>query len=69
MLGIQISHTVRRVSWGHLIVDEGHRLKNAGCKLAQELAFYRAPSRLLLTGQPPSDFEFGQRVCSVVSSY
>ena len=34
----------------HIIVDEGHRLKNAGCKLNAELQHYRADSRLLLTG-------------------
>ena len=35
-----------------LVVDEGHRLKNAGSKLARELRGYGAGARLLLTGTP-----------------
>ncbi|KAI3433655.1 hypothetical protein D9Q98_003464 [Chlorella vulgaris] len=41
-----------RVRWGHLVVDEGHRLKNAGCKLNAELRAYSTQHRLLLTGTP-----------------
>ncbi|KAG2497935.1 hypothetical protein HYH03_004197 [Edaphochlamys debaryana] len=41
-----------RLKWSHIIVDEGHRLKNAGCKLNAELAHYTTTSRLLLTGTP-----------------
>ncbi|GIL98876.1 hypothetical protein Vretimale_4209, partial [Volvox reticuliferus] len=41
-----------RLRYSHIIVDEGHRLKNAGCKLNAELAHYRTTSRLLLTGTP-----------------
>ncbi|PRW58677.1 chromatin structure-remodeling complex SYD-like isoform X1 [Chlorella sorokiniana] len=41
-----------RVHWGYLVVDEGHRLKNAGCKLNAELKGYRTDHRLLLTGTP-----------------
>jgi SNF2 family DNA or RNA helicase len=33
-----------------IIVDEGHRLKNADCKLSRELRAYRSRARLLLTG-------------------
>lgn len=39
-----------RISWHYLIVDEGHRLKNASCKLAAALKGYTARHRLLLTG-------------------
>jgi hypothetical protein len=39
-----------RLSWRHIIIDEGHRLKNAGCKLNSELRHYRASAKLLLTG-------------------
>lgn len=39
-----------RVHWGYICVDEGHRLKNAGCKLNAELRAYRTDHRLLLTG-------------------
>jgi superfamily II DNA or RNA helicase len=40
------------ISWSYIIIDEGHRLKNSGCKLNAELAHYRATNRLLLTGTP-----------------
>lgn len=39
-----------RLQWKHIVVDEGHRLKNAGCKLNAELKHYKAKCRLLLTG-------------------
>lgn len=39
-----------RTPWQLLVVDEGHRLKNADCKLSRELKAYRTKSRLLLTG-------------------
>jgi len=39
------------LAWSHVIIDEGHRLKSADCKLAAELRHYRARSRLLLTGE------------------
>ncbi|KAF8065502.1 hypothetical protein HT031_003103 [Scenedesmus sp. PABB004] len=41
-----------RIKWAGIVVDEGHRLKNAECKLAQELRGYTSTSRLLLTGTP-----------------
>ncbi|KAK9827652.1 hypothetical protein WJX81_004004 [Elliptochloris bilobata] len=41
-----------RIPWTHIIIDEGHRLKNAGCKLNMELRRYKAKHRLLLTGTP-----------------
>ncbi len=39
-----------RVAWSYIVVDEGHRLKNSGCKLNAELKQYKAAHRLLLTG-------------------
>ena len=39
-----------RLPWSYIVVDEGHRLKNAGCKLNAELRGYSAQHRLLLTG-------------------
>lgn len=36
--------------WEYIVVDEGHRLKNADCKLNRELRRYQAAHRLLLTG-------------------
>ena len=42
-----------RTSWLYIIMDEGHRMKNAHCKLAMTLGVrYRSRSRLLLTGTP-----------------
>lgn len=41
-----------KCKWGHIIVDEGHRLKNMDCKLMQEIKRYRSGSRLILTGTP-----------------
>ena len=40
------------IPWSYIVIDEGHRLKNSGCKLNAELAHYRAANRLLLTGTP-----------------
>ncbi|WIA36756.1 hypothetical protein OEZ86_008024 [Tetradesmus obliquus] len=41
-----------KVKWQGIVVDEGHRLKNSDCKLAQQLRGYTSRSRLLLTGTP-----------------
>lgn len=42
----------RRRKWGYVVVDEGHRIKNFDCLLAQKLRRLRLQSRLLLTGTP-----------------
>ncbi|TCD61184.1 hypothetical protein EIP91_008809 [Steccherinum ochraceum] len=42
-----------RLKWVHMIIDEGHRMKNTQSKLAQTLAqFYHSRYRLILTGTP-----------------
>lgn len=43
------------VRWHYLVIDEGHRLKNAKCRLNSELKAYTVAHRLLLTGEglPP----------------
>ncbi|KAL3505887.1 hypothetical protein ACH5RR_031269 [Cinchona calisaya] len=42
-----------KIHWHYLIVDEGHRLKNHECVLAQTIVTgYRIRRRLLLTGTP-----------------
>lgn len=43
---------LKSVRWHYIIIDEGHRLKNAKCKLNNELRAYSAAHRLLLTGCP-----------------
>lgn len=39
-----------QVQWEVLVVDEGHRLKNAESKLADILRSYAFKHRILLTG-------------------
>ncbi|CAH9083032.1 unnamed protein product [Cuscuta epithymum] len=41
-----------KIHWHYIIIDEGHRIKNASCKLNAELKLYRSNHRLLLTGTP-----------------
>lgn len=42
-----------KVKWVHMIVDEGHRMKNAGSKLSSTLTqYYITRYRLILTGTP-----------------
>eukprot|EP00388_Colpodella_angusta_P004909 GDKJ01015639.1.p1 GENE.GDKJ01015639.1~~GDKJ01015639.1.p1 ORF type:complete len:1479 (-),score=376.60 GDKJ01015639.1:106-4311(-) len=38
--------------WGHVVVDEGHRLKNVNSKIHKTLSTLKSMSRLLLTGTP-----------------
>ena len=40
------------MNWAYLILDEGHRIKNAECQLSQALRSYKIQHRLLLTGTP-----------------
>ncbi|KAK1926202.1 putative chromatin structure remodeling complex protein STH1 [Papiliotrema laurentii] len=42
-----------RHTWVHMIIDEGHRMKNVKSKLSQTLnEYYRTKHRLILTGTP-----------------
>lgn len=42
-----------KVKWLHMIVDEGHRMKNAGSKLSSTITqYYNTRYRLILTGTP-----------------
>lgn len=42
-----------KVKWLHMIVDEGHRMKNSGSKLSYTLTnYYISRYRLILTGTP-----------------
>ncbi|KAJ4968716.1 hypothetical protein NE237_015417 [Protea cynaroides] len=41
-----------KIHWHYIIIDEGHRIKNASCKLNSELKHYQSSHRLLLTGTP-----------------
>lgn len=38
--------------WQYLIIDEGQRIKNASCRLVQELKKLPSENRLLLSGTP-----------------
>lgn len=39
-------------SWGYIVVDEGHRLKNFDSKLMREIKQYSSAARMVLTGTP-----------------
>lgn len=41
-----------KIHWHYIIIDEGHRIKNASCKLNSDLKHYQSSHRLLLTGTP-----------------
>lgn len=42
-----------KIKWKYIIIDEGHRMKNADCKLALTLGSkYKTRNRILLTGTP-----------------
>ncbi len=41
---------LQRYGWKYLVVDEGHRLKNSGCRLLRELRAIPTANKLLLTG-------------------
>ncbi|KAA6412012.1 MAG: RSC complex subunit (Sth1) [Lasallia pustulata] len=42
-----------KIKWVHMIVDEGHRMKNASSKLSNTLTqYYQTRYRLILTGTP-----------------
>jgi ATP-dependent helicase STH1/SNF2 len=43
--------SLRKLAWQYIIVDEGHRMKNAQSKFAQILGtVYQSRHRILLTG-------------------
>ncbi|XP_010247117.1 PREDICTED: chromatin structure-remodeling complex protein SYD isoform X2 [Nelumbo nucifera] len=41
-----------KIQWHYIIIDEGHRIKNASCKLNADLRHYQSYHKLLLTGTP-----------------
>lgn len=44
---------LRKIPWQYIVIDEGHRMKNAHCKFSQTLGTkYTSRHRLLLTGTP-----------------
>ncbi|THH30382.1 hypothetical protein EUX98_g3797 [Antrodiella citrinella] len=50
---IKDRQVLSRMKWVHMIIDEGHRMKNTQSKLAQTLTqFYHSRYRLILTGTP-----------------
>ncbi|KAK9708838.1 ATP-dependent DNA helicase Snf21, partial [Basidiobolus ranarum] len=50
---IKDKHILGKVKWVHMIIDEGHRMKNVGSKLTFTLTqFYNTRYRLILTGTP-----------------
>lgn len=50
---VKDQHVLSPIAWQYIIIDEGHRMKNANCKLAMTLGIkYKSRNRLLLTGTP-----------------
>jgi len=50
---VRDKNVLGRIHWRYIIIDEGHRMKNAECKLAMTLGVkYTSRQRLLLTGTP-----------------
>lgn len=49
---IKDSSPLSRIQWEFIIVDEGHRLKNAEARLFQEICKFRSATRFLITGTP-----------------
>ncbi|GAB0497514.1 hypothetical protein MMPV_008849 [Pyropia vietnamensis] len=50
---VRDKNVLGRIHWRYIIIDEGHRMKNADCKLAMTLGVkYTSRQRLLLTGTP-----------------
>ena len=43
---------LKNINWSYLVVDEGHRLKNANCMLFTKLKSLHVSNRILLTGTP-----------------
>ncbi|KAI9152135.1 Lymphoid-specific helicase [Paramyrothecium foliicola] len=41
-----------KINWEFIIIDEGHRMKNADAKLFQQLRQFTSATRLLITGTP-----------------
>ncbi|KAI1820815.1 SNF2 family N-terminal domain-containing protein [Xylaria intraflava] len=41
-----------KIDWAFIVVDEGHRMKNADAKLFRELRRFKSATRLLITGTP-----------------
>ncbi|RKO92339.1 SNF2 family N-terminal domain-containing protein [Blyttiomyces helicus] len=50
---IQDKAILSKVNWVHLIIDEGHRMKNKNSKLSNTIyQYYKTRYRLILTGTP-----------------
>ncbi|CAJ0541499.1 Ff.00g080810.m01.CDS01 [Fusarium sp. VM40] len=45
-------HNLSKINWEFIIIDEGHRMKNAEAKLFQQLRQFHSATRLLITGTP-----------------
>ncbi|KAJ4424066.1 putative ATPase [Gnomoniopsis sp. IMI 355080] len=49
---INDSHLLSKINWEFIIIDEGHRMKNAESRLFQEVCKFTSASRFLITGTP-----------------
>lgn len=54
-----------KIKWIHMIIDEGHRMKNVKSKLSQTLnEYYSTRYRLILTGTP---LQVSQKLCASIA--
>ncbi|KAI6083799.1 SNF2 family N-terminal domain-containing protein [Hypoxylon rubiginosum] len=44
--------SLSKIDWAFIVVDEGHRMKNADAKLFRALQQFKSATRLLITGTP-----------------
>lgn len=58
-----------KIQWHYIIIDEGHRIKNASCKLNADLKLYRSSHRLLLTGTPLQVLKFAFVLLFISSAF
>ncbi|OEL37669.1 Chromatin structure-remodeling complex protein SYD, partial [Dichanthelium oligosanthes] len=58
-----------KIQWHYIIIDEGHRIKNASCKLNADLKLYRSSHRLLLTGTPLQVLKFSFILLNISSVF
>jgi ATP-dependent helicase STH1/SNF2 len=50
---IKDKHVLSKIKWIHMVIDEGHRMKNTQSRLTTTLTqFYTSRHRLILTGTP-----------------
>ncbi|KAG8895645.1 hypothetical protein FRC00_007177, partial [Tulasnella sp. 408] len=52
MICIREKRTLAKFSWGYIVIDEAHRIKNMDSLLSQVVRTYSSRGRMLITGTP-----------------